>query len=161
MEEENIDYKNFNNRIRSFANWPYPSISGRKMAEAGFYYTDYEDVVRCPYCFIEGYRWKDEDNPREDHATWSPNCPFIRGLPEATVNQDIPPDRPSVVVERLPQETVQLESNRLCKICYGNDIEIVLIPCGHLVLCRECALHIETCPLCRQTVCGKMRAYLP
>jgi Copine/Zinc finger, C3HC4 type (RING finger)/C2 domain len=38
----------------------------------------------------------------------------------------------------------------LCKMCYEKDIDVVLLPCGHLVVCQSCAT--DVCPLCGQKV---------
>lgn len=65
-------------RLRTFENWPNPYISKTSLAEAGFIYTGHDDIVQCPACNVEGYRWVTGDVPMEDHRIWSPNCPFIR-----------------------------------------------------------------------------------
>lgn len=65
-------------RLQTFEHWPNPYISKRSLAEAGFIYTGEDDIVQCPLCSIEGYRWVAGDIPMEDHRVWSPNCPFVR-----------------------------------------------------------------------------------
>ncbi|NXL41511.1 XIAP ligase, partial [Podilymbus podiceps] len=42
----------------------------------------------------------------------------------------------------------RLQEEKLCKICMAKDISVVLIPCGHLVACKECAEALNKCPLC-------------
>jgi len=39
-----------------------------------------------------------------------------------------------------------------CKVCCENPIDIVLIPCGHVVICSTCEtkLSAKECPVCRQ-----------
>ncbi|XP_060525419.1 death-associated inhibitor of apoptosis 1 isoform X2 [Cylas formicarius] len=77
IQTETLDYKKYEDRIKSFVNWPNNQIAIDVLAKAGFYYKNHEDVVECPYCNIEGYQWVADDNPMEDHRTWSPNCPFV------------------------------------------------------------------------------------
>ena len=39
-----------------------------------------------------------------------------------------------------------------CKVCLDRAIAGVLVPCGHLVLCRDCASRMKVgsaCPICR------------
>eukprot|EP00441_Pelagodinium_beii_P045422 CAMPEP_0197625668 /NCGR_PEP_ID=MMETSP1338-20131121/4966_1 /TAXON_ID=43686 ORGANISM="Pelagodinium beii, Strain RCC1491" /NCGR_SAMPLE_ID=MMETSP1338 /ASSEMBLY_ACC=CAM_ASM_000754 /LENGTH=521 /DNA_ID=CAMNT_0043196125 /DNA_START=63 /DNA_END=1624 /DNA_ORIENTATION=- len=44
-----------------------------------------------------------------------------------------------------------------CKICYDNDIDVVLYPCGHFVLCRLCAQQVSDCPVCRFVITDVIR----
>ena len=40
-----------------------------------------------------------------------------------------------------------------CKVCLDRSIAGVIVPCGHLVLCLECASHLKVgsaCPICRE-----------
>jgi hypothetical protein len=43
-----------------------------------------------------------------------------------------------------------------CIICMDNKYEVVLVPCGHYCLCKECANQLQksksNCPLCRQKI---------
>ncbi|CAH0553039.1 unnamed protein product [Brassicogethes aeneus] len=68
-------------RLETFKTWPNKEVDPRKLAEAGFYYTKHEDIVRCPFCFVEGYRWQAEDNPMDDHLRWTREqrrqCTFV------------------------------------------------------------------------------------
>eukprot|EP00927_Polykrikos_kofoidii_P072546 TRINITY_DN68648_c0_g1_i1.p1 TRINITY_DN68648_c0_g1~~TRINITY_DN68648_c0_g1_i1.p1 ORF type:complete len:488 (+),score=90.61 TRINITY_DN68648_c0_g1_i1:186-1649(+) len=47
----------------------------------------------------------------------------------------------------------------LCKICYDKDIDVVLYPCGHFILCRWCAFKVSDCPVCRQVITHVIRTY--
>lgn len=47
----------------------------------------------------------------------------------------------------------------LCKICYDRDIDVVLYPCGHLILCRWCAQKVSDCPVCRFVITDVIRTY--
>jgi E3 ubiquitin-protein ligase BOI and related proteins len=37
---------------------------------------------------------------------------------------------------------------RVCGVCGGNDACVLLLPCRHLCLCKECEPMSATCPLC-------------
>ncbi|XP_072376914.1 death-associated inhibitor of apoptosis 1-like isoform X1 [Diabrotica undecimpunctata] len=71
------DYSVYENRLASFTNWPNTQVSRESLAQAGFIYTGQDDIVICPICKIEGYRWVSGDNPMDDHRVWNPNCPFL------------------------------------------------------------------------------------
>lgn len=75
--EELLNFRTLSDRLKTFENWPHPLISKQRLAEAGFYYTNVRDTVRCEFCGIEGYRWEEDDDPFLDHASWSPNCPYV------------------------------------------------------------------------------------
>jgi len=47
----------------------------------------------------------------------------------------------------------------LCKICYDHDIDVLLYPCGHMVICRWCAQKVSDCPVCRMLITNVIRTY--
>jgi len=63
--------------------------------------------------------------------------------------------------EAVPAET---GPGRECDVCFGGDAEIsgwvMLRPCGHVCVCRECAVGLAECPKCRQAVVECISAYL-
>lgn len=73
----NFDFEKYDDRLKSFVNWPNEDVPKEVLAEAGFFYKNCSDVVQCPFCHIEGYQWAAGDDPMEDHKTWSPRCPFV------------------------------------------------------------------------------------
>uniref|UniRef100_A0A8C5QCK2 Ring finger and SPRY domain containing 1 n=1 Tax=Leptobrachium leishanense TaxID=445787 RepID=A0A8C5QCK2_9ANUR len=44
-----------------------------------------------------------------------------------------------------------------CSLCCDEVADTELKPCGHSDLCMECALQLETCPLCRQDILTRVR----
>uniref|UniRef100_A0A672TE87 Ring finger and SPRY domain containing 1 n=1 Tax=Strigops habroptila TaxID=2489341 RepID=A0A672TE87_STRHB len=44
-----------------------------------------------------------------------------------------------------------------CTLCCDEVADTELGPCGHSDLCMECALQLETCPLCRQEIQTRVR----
>lgn len=52
------------------------------------------------------------------------------------------------------------EEAKLCRICFVNERNIVLDPCGHFVLCKDCITSLSSCPICRKTYKAVIRAYL-
>jgi len=48
-----------------------------------------------------------------------------------------------------------------CVICIEKRIQVVLIPCGHMCLCKDCAEPFTgACPICRADFAGKFRVYM-
>ncbi|XP_078426952.1 baculoviral IAP repeat-containing protein 8-like [Cetorhinus maximus] len=54
----------------------------------------------------------------------------------------------------------QLKNERTCKVCLDKEVSIVFIPCGHLVVCRDCAPNLQNCPICRALIRGSVRAFM-
>lgn len=44
-----------------------------------------------------------------------------------------------------------------CKICQQRQVNVLFLPCGHLIACAQCATALRTCAVCRQPVKGAVR----
>lgn len=44
-----------------------------------------------------------------------------------------------------------------CSLCCDEVADTQLKPCGHSDLCMDCALQLETCPLCRKEIVSRVR----
>lgn len=65
------------------------------------------------------------------------------------------------MIHKLKDEKQLLSDQRLCKICYNEDIQVLPIPCGHLTSCRGCASNTHECPVCRKRIEKLESAFLP
>lgn len=50
---------------------------------------------------------------------------------------------------------------KACKACGGADACVLLLPCRHLCLCRECEAVAEVCPVCAATKNASLHVLLP
>ncbi|XP_042403585.1 probable BOI-related E3 ubiquitin-protein ligase 2 [Zingiber officinale] len=50
--------------------------------------------------------------------------------------------------------------SKVCKVCGTNDICMLLLPCRHLCLCKECEGKLSFCPLCRASKLIGMEIYM-
>lgn len=48
-----------------------------------------------------------------------------------------------------------------CCICASRGVNVVFLPCAHLVTCQECSARCDECPLCRTRTARKITVYLP
>ncbi|KAL5186004.1 RING finger protein B [Glycine soja] len=55
--------------------------------------------------------------------------------------------------ERLQNEKV------LCRICFEGEINVVLLPCRHRVLCSTCSQKRKKCPICRDSIAERLPVY--
>ncbi|XP_027000538.1 baculoviral IAP repeat-containing protein 7 isoform X2 [Tachysurus fulvidraco] len=58
------------------------------------------------------------------------------------------------------EQLKKLQEERTCKVCMDKLVSMVFIPCGHLVVCSECAASLRNCPICRAVIRGSMRAFM-
>lgn len=66
-------------RMRTYSNWPISEIQNPEiLSQAGFYYQDIDDQVRCFHCNGGLRSWQKEDDPWFEHAKWFPHCQFLK-----------------------------------------------------------------------------------
>ncbi|KAG0048629.1 hypothetical protein BGZ83_006448 [Gryganskiella cystojenkinii] len=60
-------------------------------------------------------------------------------------------------LNRMKQNASLMPSNHKCKVCFEGFLTDILLPCGHLVLCKDCLRLVTVCPICRRSLTGKQR----
>lgn len=63
-------------------------------------------------------------------------------------------------LSRLLQENVRLKESTTCKVCLDSDVNVLFLPCRHLVCCEECSNALKTCPCCRAQIVGTVKTFL-
>ncbi|CAM6040598.1 unnamed protein product, partial [Sphagnum compactum] len=61
---------------------------------------------------------------------------------------------------RTFKENRELREQRTCRVCRCNDVSILLLPCRHLCLCKECESRLDACPLCRSLKNASVQVYM-
>lgn len=156
-------------RLLSFACWPATMMqTGEQLSNAGFFYTQRGDWVKC-FCCGGGLRdWHESDDPWEEHATWFSKCEYLRLIKGERFVDKVKAKKMAEVLDRrkkaekkLAQAVKQLEKNekvskkkhsdcKLCKICYVNEYNVAFLPCGHVAACSKCAELLKKCPICQE-----------
>ncbi|KAL3847313.1 hypothetical protein ACJMK2_018228, partial [Sinanodonta woodiana] len=67
---------------------------------------------------------------------------------------------PAFDAESLREEYTRLLDQNICKICMDRNIELVFLPCGHLVCCAVCGQTLRFCPICRAKIHASVKTYL-
>ena len=49
---------------------------------------------------------------------------------------------------------------RECVVCMEASIQVVFVPCGHIVCCAGCAEQVQSCPSCRADIVQRVRTFL-
>ena len=82
---------------------------------------------------------------------------------EAAAASEAPNEQqPASKRARGPQdrkESTQPTTSMDCKVCFDRQIEVLFIPCKHLVCCATCAALSKTCPVCRGQVSETLRVF--
>eukprot|EP01018_Ginkgo_biloba_P009139 Gb_38209 [translate_table: standard] len=61
---------------------------------------------------------------------------------------------------RRLRENKELKEQRTCRVCRTNNSCILLLPCRHLCLCKECESRLQTCPLCKSMKNASVQVYM-
>nr|XP_045612278.1 death-associated inhibitor of apoptosis 1-like [Procambarus clarkii]XP_045612279.1 death-associated inhibitor of apoptosis 1-like [Procambarus clarkii]XP_045612280.1 death-associated inhibitor of apoptosis 1-like [Procambarus clarkii]XP_045612281.1 death-associated inhibitor of apoptosis 1-like [Procambarus clarkii]XP_045612282.1 death-associated inhibitor of apoptosis 1-like [Procambarus clarkii]XP_045612283.1 death-associated inhibitor of apoptosis 1-like [Procambarus clarkii]XP_04561228 len=51
--------------------------------------------------------------------------------------------------QELAEELERIRDIRMCKVCMDAEMDVVFLPCQHMVTCSSCALALAQCPICR------------
>lgn len=70
-------------------------------------------------------------------------------------------DRASRLWEEHRQSRTKMENldENLCKICWDEPIECVILECGHMACCLNCGKQMSECPICKQYVVRVVRFF--
>lgn len=165
-------------RLKSYKMWPIAlKVTPGALCEAGFFYTGKGDNTICFHCGGGLRNWEDSDEPWVEHARWFSKCTFVlltKGMSFVEIAcgkksvEEIKDKKSKVELRCETKETfigenyiVENKDNKMeCKICFSDEVEVVFLPCGHLVACVKCALALRKCPLCRRVVNATIRVYL-
>ncbi|XP_060587497.1 baculoviral IAP repeat-containing protein 7-A-like [Ruditapes philippinarum] len=95
-----------------------------------------------------------EENPEK----YSPDAAANTEAEETTqINED---DEPLETIETLLGENERLKEQYTCKICLDRRVDVIFLPCGHMVSCPQCAPALTKCPVCRRTINGQLKAFM-
>lgn len=162
-------YKSLWLRENSFSNWPRAiPQSPLQLSKAGFFYSQYGDMVICFSCGGKLKGWIKGCDPWEEHAIWFPQCSFIKLQKGASFVSFIRRLKISKLQTHTREELQEYPDpvnlipslGQMCVICFENPIQVALIPCGHSTLCTFCSCQITSCVICRSSITSVLRLFL-
>lgn len=60
----------------------------------------------------------------------------------------------------LCKESNDMKQVMTCKVCRVNEVSMLLLPCKHLCLCKDCESKLSFCPLCQSFKFIGMEVYM-
>ncbi|PON72204.1 E3 ubiquitin-protein ligase BOI [Parasponia andersonii] len=48
-----------------------------------------------------------------------------------------------------------------CRTCKVREVSVLLLPCRHLCVCKDCQVYIDVCPVCNVTKTASVQVYMP
>ncbi|XP_053308718.1 baculoviral IAP repeat-containing protein 7 [Spea bombifrons] len=84
----------------------------------------------------------------------------ITDVPAQRERSDVQRQKEPESSQSMEEQLRRLKEERMCKVCMDKDVSMVFVPCGHLVVCTDCAPNLRHCPICRAVIRGSVRAFM-
>jgi len=169
----------YENRLRTFNQWPRKDVSKSKLAEAGFYYQGFEEEVKCVSCNLALAGWSSTDDPWVEHCKYKSNCEFlnlnkgVRFITRYSKSKNSPKiqmkcsgstgassDSSSDIENEVSTNSEKDPKIGVCKICMENKADVVYLTCLHLATCGSCTIAMKDCPICKTPITSTMKVYI-
>ena len=104
--------------------------------------------------------WSGESSSESWHAHQSPAQVIAGSITRSSIRET--PSNPGTPVHAdahpITQQHVQQPAE--CKVCFERPVDVVILPCGHLVICSSCAVTVgDFCPMCRGRIAAVVKTY--
>jgi len=162
----------YKRRLSTFTNWPKSmGQTPHELAMSGFCYEGRGDITWAPCCRLLVRDWELHDVVACEHYNHSPHCSKAKeGHVQCPSKRSPCPQR----MRRWATEgdlsiyggevkpPAQKKTSHICVVCDEGEISLVLLPCGHAVMCKECSTKITRyCPICRKGIDSVHCIFLP
>ncbi|AAP85726.1 iap-3 [Adoxophyes orana granulovirus] len=159
-------YCDENKRMLTFHNWPKAlKQTPKELAEAGFFYTNVGDRVRCFYCDVGLKDWEPTDTAWGQHARWTSLCEYVLLVKGTDYVQKVLTEACMIKEEKEPKIDIQssndsfADSDQTCILCCDRKRDVVILECGHVIVCSNCSFSLPNCPLCRGYINKVIKIY--
>lgn len=65
-----------------------------------------------------------------------------------------------IITKMKPPPSSKKKKNEKCNVCWDKEKDTIFLPCGHVCCCSGCATQVKLCPLCREKIKTKNKAFL-
>ncbi|XP_046582303.1 baculoviral IAP repeat-containing protein 7-A-like [Haliotis rubra] len=66
----------------------------------------------------------------------------------------------NTATKSVKTENRRLRAQVMCRLCQTAEVNVVFLPCGHLITCAPCSARVETCPVCTKIIAGTVKAFM-
>ena len=167
-------------RNESYMFYPQSDIPTLFYAEAGFYYTGNDDISRCFRCGLEIHKLRLGQDPLQLHRFKSPHCRFILDRistdeshldaseidsdnDELNLDSDLDETTTSSTISTtgkiVRRDNIRMKMEMTCRVCNKAKIEILFLPCRHLITCTVCSETMDECLHCGGNIMGTVKTY--
>ncbi|KAG6422181.1 hypothetical protein SASPL_118745 [Salvia splendens] len=118
--------------------------------------------------------WSIDEGSREEQArlysswasgynTFSPDT--VKKMPKSELAKEIGRLQSALIsqteITNISQEEFDrlLNEKILCRVCFDEQINVVLLPCRHYALCSTCCEKCKRCPICRVYIDERLHVY--
>lgn len=118
--------------------------------------------------------WSIDEGSREEHArlyfpgasgynTFSPD--MVKKMPRADLAKEVwrlqaALNEQTEVTQCSQEEYERLQNEKiLCRVCFEEQINTILLPCRHHILCSTCCEKCKRCPICRVYIEERLPVY--
>merc|ERR1712039_228825 len=108
---------------------------------------------------VEGSARRSVHGAGDLHMSQDAGMHGLRERELSSLQQRMRNSRAQTAYTLAQQRNEERRDEDLCKICYDKDIDVVLYPCGHFIICRWCAQKVSDCPVCRFVITDVIRTY--
>jgi len=94
------------------------------------------------------------------------NSPILTSTPESQHNDRLSTSTETGMSSNIPphksaiQELHELKQMSLCKKCFQSKASVVILPCGHLSVCKNRSKECSQSPICKVHVRDKIQTYI-
>lgn len=149
-------------RLKTFNKWPFSHIhSGDKLAKAGFYYAIKYNILLCAFCHVKLCNLKKDDDIMKIHENLAFSaCKYINCLKTKSLKAT---KKLSPFLKLKKKSCLILADSSdqyRCKICFEEKLDVLFIPCNHIITCSKCSSKLSQCPVCREDIVGSITVYI-
>ncbi|KAI3726810.1 hypothetical protein L1987_66616 [Smallanthus sonchifolius] len=142
----------------------------RAEAGTGTYFTN-AARTRDPFDFLRRGSSQEEQARRHNNGSSRYNTfpghppEKVKRLPKKDLTKEVRKPRAALNEQTEITESSQQNFERLpngkttCRICYEGEINTLLLPCRHLILCSICSEKCQECPICRAIIKKRLPVY--
>ncbi|KAE9528494.1 hypothetical protein AGLY_012065 [Aphis glycines] len=84
----------------------------------------------------------------------------MRNLETSVESNTFPDFVEPVTIIRVNRQESSVPDSVVCKICFKEKLEVLFLPCRHVIACIQCAVTLDLCAICRQPFTLTMRVGL-